>query len=50
VIAYHLLKHGGPYRDLGGDSDRRADRALTRSLVRRLERLGHTVVLDPAAA
>jgi transposase len=39
-----------PYRDLGPDwLARRNDEAHTRRLVAQLERLGHTVILDPAA-
>ena len=43
-------ERGEPFKDLGADYfDRtRADR-LTRTLVKRLQDLGHTVVLDPAA-
>lgn len=50
VGAYHMLKRGEPFKDLGGDYFERvhADR-LTHSLVKRLQDLGHTVVLDPAA-
>ena len=51
LIAYTLLQRGCPYRDLGGDYfDRLRPEALVRSLVRRIERLGHTVVLQPATA
>jgi transposase len=51
IIAYHLLKDGSSFHDLGGRYfDDRARDALERYLVRRLERLGHTVVLDPEAA
>jgi transposase len=51
VIAYHLLKDGAAYRELGGGYfDQRVGQALARYLVRRLERLGHRVVLDPEAA
>lgn len=47
-IVYHLLKHGCPYRDLGGSYfDRLDPEHLTRYLVRRLERLGHKVTLEP---
>ena len=45
-IVYHMLKEGTPYRDLGGSYfDRLDPERLTRYLVRRLERLGHTVLL-----
>jgi transposase len=47
-IVYHLLRDGTDYADLGGDYFDRRDRdRLTRRLVRRLEGLGHTVVLEP---
>lgn len=50
-VAYWLLKHNEPYRDLGGDYfDRLRPESLTRSLVRRLQRLGYQVNLSPAAA
>jgi len=50
VIVYHLLQEGGSYRDLGPDYfDRLAPQRLTRYLVRRLEKLGHRVVLEDAA-
>jgi transposase len=48
VIIYHLLRDGATYTDLGGDYFDRLDTdRLTRTLVRRLERLGHEVVLKP---
>ena len=47
-IIYHLLKHGCPYRELGGSYfDRLDPERLTRYLVRRLERLGNKVSLQP---
>jgi transposase len=50
VSAYWMLKRDEPYHDLGADwLARRNDEAHTRRLVAQLERLGHTVVLDPAA-
>jgi transposase len=53
VIIYHLLKDRTTYRELGGDYfDRLDTERLTRTLVRRLERLGHKVILgekEPAA-
>ena len=50
VSAYHMLSRDEPYRDLGADwYARRNDEAHTRRLVHQLERLGHTVILDPAA-
>jgi transposase len=49
--AYHILSRARPYQDLGGDYfDRLDPQRLTRQLVRRLEKLGHTVTLEPAAA
>lgn len=49
-IVYHMLKDGRPYQDLGGSYfDHLDPERLTRYLVRRLERLGHTVLLvEPA--
>src|SRR5918998_5954912 len=50
VSAYYMLRDDEPYRELGADwLARRNDEAHTRRLVAQLERLGHTVVLDPAA-
>lgn len=50
VIAYHLLLRDQPYQDLGADwLTKRNDEAHTRRLVAQLERLGHTVQLDPVA-
>lgn len=53
VMIYHLLKERTTYQELGGDYFERLDsERLTRTLVRRLERLGHEVVLkqkEPAA-
>ncbi len=51
VIAYHLLRDGTIYTDLGGDYfDRRDRQAVERRLVRRLEGLGYKVSLAPVAA
>jgi transposase len=48
VIIYHVLKDGTTYQELGPDYfDRLDTERLTRTLVRRLERLGHKVVLQP---
>lgn len=48
VIAYMLLQRREPYRELGGDYFERLNPVgLTRYLVRRLQRLGHTVTLQP---
>jgi transposase len=48
VIIYHLLREGTTYAELGADYFDRLDTdRITRTLVRRLERLGHEVVLKP---
>jgi len=50
VAAYWMLKRNEPYHDLGTDwHQRRNNEAHTRRLVAQLERLGHTVIIDPAA-
>jgi transposase len=50
TIAYHLLKQSDTYRELGADYFDRLDSGrATRKLVHRLEQLGHTVTLSPAA-
>jgi len=50
VIAYHLLRDGTDYHDLGHRYfDERDRRAVERRLVHRLEGLGYTVSLAPAA-
>jgi transposase len=49
VIAYHLLKRKTVYQELGPDYfDRIHQRRITQRLVQRLQRLGHTVILQPA--
>lgn len=53
VTIYHVLKHNKPYSDLGPDYyDKLNYKSLTRHLVKRLESLGHKVVLEecPQAA
>jgi transposase len=48
IIAYHLLSRGRTYDELGaGYFDERDRHALERRLVRRLERLGYKVALEP---
>ncbi len=43
-----MLRDDEPYQELGADwLARRNDEAHTRRLIAQLERLGHTVVLDP---
>lgn len=50
VVAYHMLREGTEYRELGGDFfDHRNHDQLQRSLVKRLEKLGYTVSLEPTA-
>jgi transposase len=51
VIIYHVLKRGTTYPELGADFlDRLEPERLTRQLVKRLERLGHKVSLEPVPA
>ena len=51
VIAYHMLRDGSEYRDLGRDYfDKRNKVRLQHNLVKRLEGLGLKVSLEPAAA
>ena len=48
VMAYHILKDGRAYHELGeGFLDRQHATRLTTSLVRKLESLGHKVTLEP---
>lgn len=48
VVAHHLMRDGTDYADLGVlYFDRRDKEALERSLVRRLERLGNKVTVEP---
>ena len=50
VIAFHLLKRKQNYVELGVNSfDQKNADCLRRSLVKRLEWLGHTVALGPIA-
>lgn len=50
VIAFHMLKRKENYRELGADHFDRLDvNRIRRCLVRRLERLGHRVTLEPLA-
>jgi len=52
IASYHILKDQTPYHDLGGDYfARRADPDRTaKRLIAQLERLGHTVSLQPITA
>ena len=48
VTVYSFTRAGEPYRDLGLDHfDRLNKNRLERSLVKRLEKLGHRVILEP---
>ena len=48
TIGYHMLREGTTYRELGGDYfDKRNLLRTTRRLVKRLEALGHRVILEP---
>jgi transposase len=49
VICYHVLEREVPYEELGEDyfHRHRSGEAYARRLVRRLERLGHKVALEP---
>jgi transposase len=48
VIVYYLLRRGVEYQELGaGYLDGLASERLTKQLVRRLEKLGHKVTLEP---
>ena len=45
---YHMLKDGTRYQDLGPDYfDKRNSLRATRRLIKRLEALGHRVILEP---
>lgn len=51
LIAYHLLKDGGIYQDLGANYfDERDQQRVQNRLVRRLEALGYAVTLQTAPA
>jgi transposase len=51
IIAYHILRDGTRYVELGADYyDKRNQHYLEQHLVKRLERLGHKVILEPLAA
>jgi transposase len=50
VIAYHILKHQVPYRELGADYyDRQSRERTRRRAVAALERLGYHVALERVA-
>lgn len=49
VIIYHVLHQQKPYDELGGNYfDERERQATEKRLVRRLEKLGYQVALQPA--
>jgi len=51
IAAYHILDQNTANRELGADYfDRRSTDQRTKRLVRQLEKLGHTVTLEPLAA
>ncbi len=51
VIAYHILKHRNPYKDLGPNYfDERNRKGVKKRLIQRLEQLGYEVTLKPKAA
>jgi transposase len=50
VIAYHILRQRAGYRELGGDYfDQQHTERIQRHLIRRLERLGLKVTVEPLA-
>jgi transposase len=51
VIAYHILKDGQPYHELGADyfAQRRSTDAYRTRLDHQLEHLGYDVTIAPAA-
>ena len=50
VIAYHLIFRQQPYRDLGADYfDQQRPESVKKRLVKRLEKLGYQVTLEPVA-
>jgi transposase len=50
VIIYHVLRDRATYQDLGSNYfDERDQHAIQKQLVRRLERLGYHVDLQPVA-
>ena len=51
VIIYHMLKRGERYQDLGGDYfDRRRKEGVVNRLMRKIQRLGYMVHVEPAVA
>jgi hypothetical protein len=51
IMAYHILKTGTPYKELGNDYlNRRKKDKIVKNHVKRLQDLGYTVELKKAAA
>ena len=51
IMAYHILKTGIPYKELGNDYlNRRKEGKIVKNHVKRLQDLGYTVELKKAAA
>ena len=51
IMAYHILKTGIPYKELGNDYlNRRKEGKIVKNHVKRLQDLGYTVKLKKAAA
>jgi len=51
VIIYHMLKRGERYQDLGGDYfDRRRKESVVNRLMRKIQRLGYMVHVEPAVS
>jgi hypothetical protein len=51
VIIWHIMVTGKPYHELGADyfTSLRDPERETRRLIARLQALGHTVTINPAA-
>lgn len=51
VIVYHMIRDGTAYVDLGVDYfDKRTQAQTERRLIKRLEQLGHKVILEPCTS
>jgi len=50
IIGYHMLKTGQGYHELGGNYLEQINKDLLRYFVKRLQRLGLNVTLEPATA
>lgn len=50
VVAYHMIQRGTVYQDLGGNYfDQRQQEMVQKRLVKRLEKLGLRVIVEPAS-